>query len=417
MREAPRNRWSTWALRACLIYYLLYGLPHLLSMLPGVSGVGEWWGTLLDGVAHWMIIAVLGLPEHSPTPPAWYLDHRGDSLAELVGCVATVTIALIASTAWTAMRTGNTRDERRYAWLDALVRFTFAGIMLSYGWAKILPQQFNGGQVPPSWLLWRVGDLSPQHLLWILMGFSRPYAIFSGAAEMVGALLVCSRRTATLGALLSTGVLSNVVMMNMAYDVPVKVFAANLLLMAIFIAARDADRLKAFVLGRPVPAVPPPPRLVGSKRLGRVAAVGLTFWLLIRPLPDVADNIGGLRLGRRPSPAYGGVFEVQQPEDVSKSTPSNWPPAANWRRVVLTGRSAVVRTDTDSEMIYRLAADSGTGRLTFTGPDPNEKTVSFRYSMPDPAHLLLVPKEQDTVRLLLRRTDMTLLRWRHFWRW
>ena len=49
--------------------------------------------------------------------------------------------------------------------------------------------------------------------------------------------------------------MTNVVMLNFSYDVPVKLFSANLLGMAVFLAAHDARRLANLLLfNRPAPA-------------------------------------------------------------------------------------------------------------------------------------------------------------------
>jgi hypothetical protein len=91
-------------------------------------------------------------------------------------------------------------------------------------------------------------------LLWTFMGASIPYVIFTGAAEMLGGLLLAARRTTLLGALVCIGVLSNVVMLNFSYDVPVKLYSSHLLLMAVFLAAPDLRRLASlFVWNRRVP--------------------------------------------------------------------------------------------------------------------------------------------------------------------
>ena len=88
-----------------------------------------------------------------------------------------------------------------------------------------------------------LGEFSPMGLLWNFMGYSTPYIIFSGLAEVTGATLLLFRRTATLGAMASAAVLLNIVMLNFCYDVPVKLYSLNLLLMAIFLMAPDLPRL------------------------------------------------------------------------------------------------------------------------------------------------------------------------------
>ncbi len=71
------------------------------------------------------------------------------------------------------------------------------------------------------------------------MGTSRTYTNFSGWMEVIAALLLIWRRTATLGGLVAAGVMTNVLMLNLCYDVPVKQYSAHLLLMSIFVSLHD----------------------------------------------------------------------------------------------------------------------------------------------------------------------------------
>ena len=103
----------------------------------------------------------------------------------------------------------------------------------------------------------RVLTIRPMGVLWSFMGFSNVYQIFTGIGEALGSLLIVFRRTTTLGALLLCGVLANVALLNYTFDVPVKLFSTNLLLMAVFLAAPDAKRLFD-VLVRNRPAAPRP---------------------------------------------------------------------------------------------------------------------------------------------------------------
>ena len=117
------------------------------------------------------------------------------------------------------------------------------------------------------------GEFSPMGVAWYFIGVSTAYTIFSGMMEVVGGALLIIRRTATLGALFSCTVLTNVVLLNFCYDIPVKLYSSNLLLMAIFLAAADTPRLlNVFVRNRPAP----PSTLDGplfTRRWMRIAAV------------------------------------------------------------------------------------------------------------------------------------------------
>ena len=97
-----------------------------------------------------------------------------------------------------------------------------------------------------------LGEFSPMGLLWNFMGYSTPYIIFSGLAEVTGATLLLFRRTATLGAMTSAAVLLNIVTLNFCYDVPVKLYSVHLELMSLFLLLPDAPALwRFFVLHQP----------------------------------------------------------------------------------------------------------------------------------------------------------------------
>src|SRR5258708_21145416 len=107
--------------------------------------------------------------------------------------------------------------------------------MVDYGWHKIMPVQFP--PPGPDRLLVAYGDSSPMGLLWTFMGASKPYVMFSGLIEVAGGLLLLFRRTSLLGGLLSAAVLTNVVLMNFCYDVPVQLYSSRLLVMAVLYVA------------------------------------------------------------------------------------------------------------------------------------------------------------------------------------
>jgi hypothetical protein len=59
-----------------------------------------------------------------------------------------------------------------------------------------------------------LGDFGAMRLAWLYMGYSGPYQVFSGMAEVITGLLLLYRRTVTLGLLAGLGVFINVMTMN-----------------------------------------------------------------------------------------------------------------------------------------------------------------------------------------------------------
>ncbi len=92
-------------------------------------------------------------------------------------------------------------------------------------------------------------------LLWVFMGMSRLYSFFGGIGEMVGGLLLVVPRFTTLGALISGAMMTNVLLLNLAYDVPRKIYSIHLVLMCVFLLLPDLRRIvDFFLLNRKLPA-------------------------------------------------------------------------------------------------------------------------------------------------------------------
>ena len=153
--------------------------------------------------------------------------------------------------------------------------------MFSYGFAKVFPLQMP--TVFLSRLLEPYGDFSPMGVIWYSIGAAPGYERFIGSAEVLGGLLLLVPWTGLLGALVTFGVTFGVFMVNMTYNVPVKLFAFHLVLMSIFLIAPDARRLiNWFVLNRPVvPAAAPRYGPSASSHRGWIIALLVfTAWAL-----------------------------------------------------------------------------------------------------------------------------------------
>ena len=128
-------------------------------------------------------------------------------------------------------------------WLRLIVRYYIASAALSYGIIKLFLLQMPFPTL--SQLATPLGDLLPMRFSWLFIGYSAPYQFFSGAMETTAGLLLLNRRTVTAGLFAATGAFLNVVMINLSYDVPVKLYASHLLFACLFLLALDAPRLVA----------------------------------------------------------------------------------------------------------------------------------------------------------------------------
>ncbi|MGH7294651.1 MAG: hypothetical protein ACRELB_06955 [Polyangiaceae bacterium] len=395
------------AFRFGLLYLGLYELPWILKrpLLPGGRKLAESIGSL-EPVVRWFGHHVLRLQGSMPKEyPA-----GGDTLFEWVRSAFLVAVALVVAGVWTILD-GKRRSHPLLA--DALrtyVRYGLAFTMMSYGVMKILPVQF----APPGlgMLLEPYGDSSPMGLLWTFMGASRSYSIACGVVELLGAVLLLWRRTTFIGASLLVVATANVLLLNLSYGVPVKLYSAHLLVMALFLAAPDGLRVAASVLGRkPVTlpasassAVLPYPALERARPWAKAL---LITWCSFATL-FVTVRLG-IDSARPQPPALFGVWLV----DAFEPAPG---PGAAWHHVVVNewGELMVERLD-DERVWFESHRDPGSPTLELTSKAQN---LTLACAQADPDHLTLEGDIAGShVRMQLHRVKKAFLLTTRGFRW
>ena len=160
--------------------------------------------------------------------------NSGDALGDWCALVGCVVVAMAAAGVWTVL--DDKRDNYRGLGraLFELARIGLAVELLAYGLAKVIPVQM-GYMTQPAHQLNLVGDLGLKDTLWTFMGVSDIYSIASGLAEFTAGILLLWRRTWLAGGFLAMLAMAQVFLLNLCYDVPVKLLSGTLLATAIAI--------------------------------------------------------------------------------------------------------------------------------------------------------------------------------------
>jgi hypothetical protein len=269
------------------------------------------------------------------------------------------------------------------------LRFVLCTTMIAYGSFKVIKTQFPDPYLAR--LLQTFGDASPMGLLWTFMGFSLPYNVFTGLAEMGAGILLGFRRTTTLGALIAISVLVNIVMLNFSYDVPVKLYSLHLLAMAVFILLPETPRLVAFFLfNRPV-AFPPASGLflrpglnTASRRLGGVYVGLMVLYFL-------GTGIQGYRAGGDGAPRtyLYGIYEVSSFVRNGDTLPPLATDSVRWRRMVFSQYSAAPFAMNDSVVRYDYETDTTAHTVTLVSRVDSTLRYLLAFERPDSGHLVL----------------------------
>ena len=280
------------ALRFTVCYWLLYCLPgpfsrictalgslldrgaalESMSFLEGwsrplfwTSGkLSVWHRDFESWMAHKTGEWFFGI-EGELVPP----NGSGDTTMGYLTVLNWFVLAVALAAVWTLLL--RRRAVRRDAAVDltrSYLRYVLAFAMLGYGLAKVNMARNQFPEVSELRLDKTWGETSPMGLVWGFMGASRPYTIFAGLGEVVAAFFLLWRHTALLGAIVAVAVMTNVVMLNYCYDVPVKIYSTHLTLMGLLILVPDARRLLALLMGNRNPTDPGTPNVWVSAGLG-----------------------------------------------------------------------------------------------------------------------------------------------------
>jgi hypothetical protein len=365
--------------RFIFAYFVLYNFPFPLNALPYVA---EWtapyyelWNRAIPWIGKQLFhLKITDFPNGS-----------GDTTFNYVQIFVFAAIAAAAALVWSVLDRRRTQYTRLYGWLRIYVRFSLATAMISYGAVKVIKSQFPSPTLDR--LVQPIGDLSPMGLLWIFMGSSHSYNIFTGLGEMMGGLLLTARRTLLLGALVSIAVLSNIVMLNFSYDVPVKLYSLHLLAMAVFLCLPELRRLANFlVLNRPVEPVALHP-LFKRKWLDRGALAVRTLFVIWFAYLSLNQGWAGRTTygDLAPKAALYGVWNVETFEADGKVLPPLITEPFRWRRVIFDRpiRMAIqAMSDSRRRFLFKQASKSNVLTLTKVEDPKWQATLTYTQTAP-----------------------------------
>jgi hypothetical protein len=381
------------AFRFCFIYFGLYiVLTQMLTslllvttndsgafevdMTPAAKAIVVWLAAHVFRVGHSIITVETG---------------SGDRIYDWVVLAVIFALAILGTAIWSVFDLKRESYPKLRSWFYVVVRFSLAATMLTYGAAKILPLQMPFPYL--NRLLEPYGNFSPMGVLWSSIGASQAYEIFAGAAEMFGGILLIFPRTTTLGALICLADATQVFLLNMTYDVPVKLLSIHLILLALFLLSFDARRLaNFFFLDRAARPSSQPPlfRRPRANRIALVVQILFGLWLIGANLYGSISVYNVYGPGRPKSPLYG-IWDVQ---DFSMDGQSRAPlltDTQRWRRLIFDFPQyvSIQDMDEDTSHLYSAKIDMNAKTVALTSFTDKNWKAAFSFAQPAPSQLVL----------------------------
>lgn len=391
--EPPSHKWGVAtriAFRFSLAYLALFSLATQIFgsmvLIPYHSfrGFGLLWP--MREITYWFGSQVFRI--HTPLV---YDGNSRDSDFYWIQTAWILLVSIIVTVVWSGLDRKRDNYITLNKWFRLFVRFGLAAQMMEYGMTKVIPTQFPSPSL--NTLVTPLGNLSLQGLLWTSVGASPGYEIFTGCAELLAAILLIFPRTALLGALICLADMTQVFVLNMTYDIGVKIISLHILLLTFFYLAPEFRRLARFFLldGGVEPSSQPP--LFKSLRATRIAlAAQMVFGFYLLAMQADVNWVywhaeGG---GRTKSPLYG-IWNVEELSIDGQARPAVLNDYdRRWRRVIFDSPDSLVfqRTD-DSFARFGVSIDVFRKTLALTKGQSRNWKSNFTFDRVRPEQLVL----------------------------
>jgi hypothetical protein len=252
MQNLPlKDRLRLMPFRFIALYLVFYIWPFPFHFIPGahfiLTPISSITTKIID-ITGAIILGKLYNPIHVVT-------GSGDTSFQYAQVFFFFVLALVVSFIWSVLDRKHSSYKKLPIALNILVQFYVAAILLDYGFLKIFPLQFPSP--PLSRLGQTYGESSPMGLLWTFMGSSKLYSAFTGACEVFAGAGLLFRKTKLPAAILAAFVFMHILILNLSYDVPVKLFSFHLLLMSLFLIKPYTKKIIAAFTIENTPAIWP----------------------------------------------------------------------------------------------------------------------------------------------------------------
>jgi uncharacterized membrane protein YphA (DoxX/SURF4 family) len=333
-------------------------------------------------------------------------NGSGDASYNYVWVIFYLAISLIIASIWSILDPGKKEYDKLLSWLIILLRYYLAFVLLSYGLSKIFKTQFPFPSVAR--LNQTYGESSPMGLLWTFMGYSTLYNIFTGLGEAIAGLLLFFKRTRLLGALIAATVMLHVLVLNLSYDVPVKLFSFHLFLISIFILVPDTKRLTTFfLLNKEVEAAHHIPVYTDSKTqkmymIGKGLVLSFVVLPMVYSSVQVKREVDMYQVKSGVVKPFAGEFEVLTFILNGDSIPVDTLFTRRWKRFIISERNAVIQSTDGASITWLCHANPGYRKLVLISPDLST-IANFTFQEKDSTLIMDGQSYRDTIKVVARR--------------
>jgi len=385
-----------------MTYLLLYMLPFPLENIPGLRYIATWYNNIMESIILFAGHKLLHLPSLTRTD-----NGSGDTTFDYVRILTLLIMSVIIAPVILII----SRKQNNYAqWRQLLIvyaRYYLGLYMIIYGFIKIFEGQFVFPGITQ--LEETYGEASPMGLLWTFMGYSKPYTIFTGVFEILAGFLLFFRRTVVIGCLITIAVMTNVVMLNLFYDVPVKTFSMHLLLIAFIILWPDVRRIYNFFIRHASETLPTSKLILPKKwmRITRIIIKGLVIMIVIGGLiTDIFEDDSAYYKDIRHG--LNGMYKTDLFVLNKDTLLAGHDGLKRWNKLLLEDGYSGIYVGYDSVRYFKLSADTLHRKIIMTSYKDSTESYRFTYTvLPDNRYALSGVCRSDSIFATFKRKQKT----------
>lgn len=357
------------------------------------------WKTIIPIVSE----NIFNIPYDTLTMPL----GSGDTTYNYIQLFCFVTISIIVTVIWSILDRKRKNYQRLLQFFVIFIVYYLIYTMFGYGFHKVYKLQFPDPSLYR--LLEPYGESSPMGIAWTFMGASKGYTVFSGWAEVAGGLLLIFRRTRTLGGLVCFGVMLNIFVMNMCYDIPVKIFSFHLMLFAFFIFMQDWKRLfsvfftTATTTARSFPNYFKKAYLNISALILKVLFIGSFLYVGIANSIETIEeyNLNG------PKPPLYGIYDIQNVVKSQDTIPLVIINDTLWKKIVIQSDKYLLAYPMKGNIKrFDLKLDTIHHTMDLVKRSDSTNFYKFKYMFKDSILILKGVHKKDTLHIETKQYDL-----------
>lgn len=381
------THWPTWKkiiFRISFLFLLYFTFDYLYFTFAIIFRVNQ------ENIDFAQMLSFLSKPLYWLDTHLYHIGYNpkknsiqgGDAAFGVVLYISVFICCVVVGTVWSWLDRKRPSYNKLYYWFRVYLRYAVAIIMISYGADKLIPVQMS---YPNSiTLLGRVGDQSLFNVLWNFMGASPGYEMFTGLCEIVASLLLLFRRTYVFGCLFMCTILTNVVALNIFYNVNVKMSSSLLLISVLYLLAPFFQTLIRLFFFEQKVSFAERSYHFQSKKIKYILNVSAALLISIFLISSISGN---LKSYDKELAGRGSIYDVTS--FVTKnSLPANITDTLKWKRLALFGHGT-----TKYAVIYYSNQEAGdwynydidTTRKTFNIRDAGGSIIHHYVFNYDPA--------------------------------